>query len=53
MLEGVTVVDLTQALAGPYATLMLAHDLAVQKGLNPGAPRRGGASFTGESGEDA
>ncbi|HEY6713718.1 MAG TPA: hypothetical protein VI055_15765 [Rubrobacter sp.] len=53
LLEGVTVVDLTQALAGPYATLMLAHDLAVHKGLNPGAPRRGGASFTGESGEDA
>ena len=39
LLEGVTVVDLTQALAGPYATLMLANDLAVQKGLNPDSPR--------------
>jgi crotonobetainyl-CoA:carnitine CoA-transferase CaiB-like acyl-CoA transferase len=38
-LEGVTVVDLTRALAGPYATLILAHDLAVLKGLNPDSPR--------------
>jgi glucosamine 6-phosphate synthetase-like amidotransferase/phosphosugar isomerase protein len=37
--SGVTVVDLTQALAGPNATLMLAYDLAVQKGLNPDSPR--------------
>ena len=36
-LEGVTVVDLTRALAGPNATLILAHDLAVQKGLDPGS----------------
>ena len=38
-LERVTVVDLTRALAGPYATLMLTHDLALLKGLNPDFPR--------------